>query len=157
MELINVSSLIGQTINISIVIFVLWKFFFKPYLEFLDTERVKREKLEKDVLDSAHIVDNAHIEAKKILDDSRMDARNAANDIVENARKEAENIVTDANAEAELARKKGFADVEFERKNLREEMKQKAVSVALKMNEKLFGKNENNEQFLKKSYKDINF
>ena len=36
-------------------------------------------------------------------------------------------------------------------------MKQKVLDVALKMNEKLFGKNEANEQFLKNSHKDINF
>lgn len=155
--LINIDSLIIQTFNIAVVIFVLWKFFFKPYLAYLDIEKQKRKQLEKDIADSAHIRKNAQLEAQKLLDDSRIDARNMANDIVENARKEADSIVLQANSDAEMARKKGFADVEHERKNLREEMKQKVLSVAIKMNEKLFGKNEANEQFLKHSHKDINF
>lgn len=156
-NLVNWQALIIQTINISIVIFVLWKFFFKPYLAFLDVEASQRTQLEKDIKNSAHIVENAQMEAKKILDDSRLDAKNMANDILDNARNEADAIMQQANTDAELARKQGFADIEHERKNLREEMKQKVLSVALKMNEKLFGKNDANEQFLKNTHKDINF
>ena len=134
-DLIHVPTLVIQAINLGIIIFVLWKFFFKPYLAFLDVEAQKRVK----------------------LDDARIDAKTMANEIVENARKEAETIRTEAATEAELARKKGFADVEHERKVLADTMKQKVIDVALKMNEKLFGKNEANEQFLKNSHKDINF
>lgn len=154
-SLIDPSTLAIQTINLAIIVVVLWKFFFKPYLAYLDEENAKREKLQKDIADSAHIVDNANAEAQKILDASRIDARNMANEILENARKDADGIRADAARDAEEARKKGFADVEHERRTLREEMKQKVISVALKMNEKLFGKSEANEQFLKNSHKDI--
>lgn len=156
-QLIDPASLAIQTVNLAIIVFVLWKFFFKPYLAYLDEESAKRAQLEADVANSAHIVQNANAEAAKILDESRIDARNVANEIVENARKDADTLRADAAREAEDARKKGFADVEHERRALREEMKEKVISVALKMNEKLFGKNESNEQFLKNSHKDINF
>ncbi len=156
-QLIDPASLVIQTVNLAIIVFVLWKFFFKPYLTYLDEENTKRIKLEADIANSAHIIDNANAEAAKILDSSRVDARNLANEILENARKDADNMRADAALEAEEARKKGFADVEHERRTLREEMKERVVSVALKMNEKLFGKNEANEQFLKNSHKDINF
>lgn len=156
-QLIDPASLVIQTVNLAIIVFVLWKFFFKPYLAYLDEENAKRIKLEADIANSAHIIDNANAEAAKILDSSRVDARNLANEILENARKDADNMRADAALEAEEARKKGFADVEHERRTLREEMKERVISVALKMNEKLFGKNEANEQFLKNSHKDINF
>lgn len=157
MELVDVSALIFQTINISIIVFVLWKFFFKPYLAFLDMEAKKRAKLEKDAEASAHIIDIANVEANKIRDEARIDAKNMASEIIENARKESEDILADASKEAELARQKAFSDIEYERKTLKEEMKQKVISVAVKMNEKLFGKNEANEQFLRNSQKDIHF
>ena len=147
-DLIHVPTLVIQAINLGIIVFVLWKFFFKPYLAFLDVEAQKRIKLEEDISSSAHIVDTARTEAEKIRDDARIDAKTMA---------EAETIRTEAATEAELARKKGFADVEHERKVLADTMKQKVLDVALKMNEKLFGKNEANEQFLKNSHKDINF
>lgn len=156
-QLIDVPSLIIQSVNLAIIVFVLWKFFFKPYLAYLDAEALKRTKLEADVAASAHIVDNANAEAQQILDASRIDARAMANDIVENARKDADALRAEAALDAEAARKKGFADVEYERKALKEEMKEKVLSLALKMNEKLFGKNESNEQFLKNTHKDINF
>lgn len=156
-ELIDIQSLIIQTINLAIIVFVLWKFFFKPYLAFLDEEAKKRAKLHEEIAASAHIIENANTEAAKILDDSRIDARSMANDIIENAKKEADDLRSVAALEAEEARKKGFADIEHERNILRDEMKQKVLSVALKMNEKLFGKNQANEEFLKNSQKDINF
>lgn len=156
-SLIDPASLAIQTVNLGIIVFVMWKFFFKPYLAYLDEENAKREKLEKDIANSAYIVENANAEASKILDASRIDARNMANEIIENARKDADTMRADAARDAEEARKKGFADVEHERRTLREEMKEKVISVALKMNEKIFGKNEANEQFLKNSHKDINF
>lgn len=155
--LIDPSSLAIQTVNIAIIVFVLWKFFFKPYLSFLDEEAQKREKLELDIASSKHIVEGAQAEASKILDEARIDARNMANDIMENARKDADSIRAEAAKDAELARKQGFADVEFERKSLAEEMRQKVLQVAIKMNEKIFGKNEANEEFLKNSHKDITF
>lgn len=154
-SLVDIPSLTIQTVNLAIIVFVMWKFFFKPYLTFLDEEAQKRLKLEQDIANSSHIVDNANIEAQKILDASRIDARNTANEIVENARKEADVIKSEAALEAEMARKRGFADVEHERKTLAEEMKQKVLQVAIKMNEKFFGKNDANEQFLKNSHKDI--
>lgn len=157
MDLINFQTLIFQTINLAIIIVVLWKFFFKPYLAHLDLEAQKRAKLEQDILASAHIVDSANAEAEKIRDEARIDAKNIANEITENARKEADVLRADAARDAEVARKKGFADVEHERKILAETMKQKVLDVAIKMNAKLFGKNEANEQFLKNSHKDITF
>ena len=75
-NLINTDTLIIQTINLAIVIFVLWKFFFKPYLAYLDAEALKRAKLEKDALASAHIIDSAKTEAEKIRDEARIDAKN---------------------------------------------------------------------------------
>ena len=82
-DLIHVPTLVIQAINLGIIVFVLWKFFFKPYLAFLDVEAQKRIKLEEDISSSAHIVDTARTEAEKIRDDARIDAKTMANEMLE--------------------------------------------------------------------------
>ncbi|PID83697.1 hypothetical protein CSB09_04790 [Candidatus Gracilibacteria bacterium] len=155
MELINYSSLFIQTINIAIVIFVLWKFLFVPYLAFLDKEAKKRETLEKNTKESDTILKQAQKEAKSIVDASRSDAKQVAQEIVENAKKEAVQITQKASDEAEVTRKQAASDIENERKLIARELKQKVLDIALKMNANLFGKDEANAKFLKQSSQDI--
>lgn len=138
MSLIDIPSLAIQSVNLAVIIFVLWKFFFSPYLRYLDEEAKKREKLESELQKSANIVKDAHDQADNILDQSRVDAKMIATEITENARKEATEIIAKAHADADAARSKGFADIAHEKKVILEELKGRVVDVALKMNEKLF-------------------
>jgi F-type H+-transporting ATPase subunit b len=155
MELIDFSSLFIQTVNIAIIIFVLWRFFFAPYLKFLDEEAKKRTHLEEQLKKSEHIVKDAHAQADNIVDQAKVDAKILASEIVDNARKEATELTAKAHADADAARSKGFADVAHERKVILDELRTRVVDVALKMNEKLFGKNEANIEFLKKNANNI--
>lgn len=59
MELVNLGSLLIQLINLSVVVFVLYRFIFKPYLAFIDEETAKREALEENVHASEHIISDA--------------------------------------------------------------------------------------------------
>lgn len=86
--LIDWSSLAIQTINFAIVAFVLSKFFFKPYLKFLDEEAQKRKDLEEKLAKQSHILEEAHNQASNIVDQAKLDARMTASEIIENARKE---------------------------------------------------------------------
>lgn len=155
MELVDISSLIIQSINLAIIIFVLWRFLFSPYLKYLDEEAKKRHKLESEIAKSAHIVDDAHGQASNIINQAKIDAKQMASQITDNARKEAFDITTKAQHDAELARAKGFEDIAHERKALQEELKAKVIDVALKMNEKLFQKSETHTEFLKSNAKNI--
>jgi F-type H+-transporting ATPase subunit b len=138
MDLVNLSSLLIQSVNLAVIIFVLWKFVFSPYLRYLDEEAKKRAQLESQLQKTEYIVKEAHNQAENIIDQSRVDAKMIASEITENARKEATEIVTKAHSDADVARSKGFADVAHERKLIIEELKGRVVDVALKMNEKLF-------------------
>jgi F0F1-type ATP synthase membrane subunit b/b' len=72
-----------------IVAFVLRKFFFVPYIAFLDKEAMERKELEEKLTKSTHILADAHLQATNIIDQARVDARMIALEITENARKEA--------------------------------------------------------------------
>lgn len=151
----DLSSFIIQGINFIIVAFVLRKFFFVPYMHYLDEEAKKRKHLEAEIAKSAHILTDAHNQATNIIDQSKVDAKLIASEIAENARKEAAELIKKAHLDADAARAKGFDDIALERKMIVEELRSKVIDVALKMNEKLFAKNEANVEFLKTQAKTI--
>ena len=155
--LFDLSSFIIQAINFAIVAVVLRSFFFKPYLKFLDEESAKRKDLESKLAESDSILANAKSDAEQIFDQARVDAKIVASEIIENARKEASEISAQASHDADAARSKWFAQVEYERKLMTEELKTKVLDIALKLNEKLFEKNEAHVEFLKKNASGVEF
>lgn len=86
--LIDYGSLIIQAINFAIVAFVLRKFFFVPYLKYLDEEVEKHITLEKKLADSESIVHAAQSEALDIVEKAKVDAKMIASEIVDNAHRE---------------------------------------------------------------------
>jgi F-type H+-transporting ATPase subunit b len=153
--LFDLSSFIIQAINFAVVAFVLRKFFFVPYMAYLDAEAIKRRTLEVEIAKSANILTDAHNQATNIIDQSKVDAKLIASEIAENARKESVELIKKAHADADAARSKGFDDIALERKMIIDELRSKVIDVALKMNEKLFAKNESNIEFLKTQAKTI--
>ena len=147
--LFDFGSFIIQAINFVIVAFVLRRFFFVPYLKFLDRETKKRKELEEQLTKSAHVLEDAHNQAANLIDQAKLDARITATEILENARKEGSEILIKAHSDADLARSKGFADVVHERKAMADELKSKVLDIALKLNAKIFGANaQDHREFL---------
>lgn len=136
---------------------MLRKFFFVPYVKFLEDEAMKRKDLEQKLSDSDSILANAHTDAEKIVDQAKLDAKIMASEIIENARKEASEIAIKAAKDADDARSKGFSDVAHERKVMADELKSKVLDIALRLNAKLFGKNDANVEFLKQNASGIEF
>lgn len=138
-NLLDVSSLIIQFINFAIIAYVLRRFFFLPYLRYIDEEKKKRKELEEQLEKSAFILTDAHNQADNIISQARVDAKMVSLEIIELARKDAKDITTKAHRDADQARSKGFADIELERKALEAEMKKRVLDVALALNKKIFG------------------
>jgi F-type H+-transporting ATPase subunit b len=155
--LIDWSSLVIQTINFAIIAFVLSRFFFKPYLKFLDEEALKRKDLEEKLAKQSHILEEAHNQASNIVDQAKLDARIIASEIVENARTESKEIVERAGKDAEATRSKGFADIASERKMMEIEMKKRVIDVALALNTKIFGDSTSHREFLEAQSGEVKF
>ncbi len=156
MELFDLGSFLIQGINFIIVGFVLRRFFFIPYLQFLDEEAKKRKDLELQLAKSTHILEDAHNQAANIIDQSKVDARIIGTEIVENSRKEGTEILTKAQRDADSARSKWFADVAHERKVMADELRTKVIDIALKLNAKIFGNTtDNHKEFLLAQTKEV--
>ncbi len=104
--LIDWSSFVIQAINFAIIAFVLRKFFFVPYMAYLDEEAHKRRTLEAEIAKSANILTDAHNQATNIVDQSKVDGKLIASEIAENARKESVELIKRAHADADAARSK---------------------------------------------------
>ncbi len=154
MDLINIQTLIIQTINISIVVFVLWRFLFKPYLAHIDEETEKQRLFDENTLAAKHLISNAWKEAAAILEAAKNEARAIVADSEWLAKKEYTLIVSDARAEAGQIKQKATKDIENERLSLYSELREKVLSIALRANEKLFGKSSANAEFITQAIKE---
>lgn len=66
--------LLAQFFNFAILVFVLWRFAYKPVLNMLEERRLKVEKSLDDVEAAAKRLEQAEMESKKILLASRQEA-----------------------------------------------------------------------------------
>lgn len=151
---VNLGSFIIQFINICVIIFVMNKFLFKPYLIYIQAEEKKRLELESAHEKMEESKNEAKKEAKLILEEAKQDAEGIKKNAEWIAKKEASNIVEEAKNEAEKIKHKANLDIENEKKTLYAELKDKVLDVALKMNEKLFTKSDSNKDFITKALKE---
>lgn len=93
--------LLAQMLNFGIVLFVLWKFAYKPLLKVM---RERREKIEKSLAD-AKAVEAKLADAEKLKEEAVLTGRREAQRIVEAAEKQSEHYRQERlkEIEAELA------------------------------------------------------
>lgn len=150
-EFFNLWSFIIQFINICIIIYLLNRFLFKPYLKYLDLEDKKRQDLEKAHEDLEVIKEKATNEAKNLIEEAKEEAKFIKKQWRELTKQEAEVILNHAKLEAVRIKTKWLEDVENERSILYNEIKEKILNIALKLNEQLFIDSKPNIDFIKKS------
>lgn len=145
-----------QVVNFAIIFYVLSKFVFKPLIAFLDEESAKRQALEENARAAEHIVIDAQNEATAIVDTAKKEARAIMSDSEELAKKEYALTLANARKEAEQIKTKASKDIENERQALHSELRERVLSIALRANEKLFGKKEANAEFIAQMVKEEN-
>jgi len=67
----TLETLVIQALMLGIIIWVLNKFIFTPYIAFLDKESEKREKLEKDYKNIDKLISDAEEKKKGLLKEAR--------------------------------------------------------------------------------------
>ncbi len=155
MGLIDFGSLAVQAVNLAIVAYVLRKFLFLPYLAHLDEETKKREELAQAHAEAQNAVEAAKNEAHRIIETAKQEGKSIRAESKSLAKQEASLITFEANKEADAIRAKAETDIGAERRAMEVEMKAKIVDVALKINEKIFGKSEANARFVESAAKDL--
>lgn len=148
MGFVNWSAFIIQMINISIIIFVLNRFLFRPYLVYLDEETKKRDQIDHDYSEREEQKKVTEKEIETLLSQAKKETQDMISQAEMLAKKGADTIITQAKQEAEQIKIKALQDISEEREVLYKEIRERVLSIALRANEKLFGKKEANREFI---------
>ncbi len=101
---INVKILIAQLVNFSVLVFVLWRFAYKPVMKVLKDRREKiiqgvksaeqsEEKLEQAKAKEKEIITEAKKEALKIVEDSRKRGEEKYQEIIDKSKEDIGQII----------------------------------------------------------------
>lgn len=149
-QFFTLETMLIQTIILAMILFVLNKYVFKPYLSYLDLETEKRKKLEDDY----NNIDKLNKQALEKQESILAEARKKADDLMKKSEKLAKNealsIKQQAEMEAEAMKNWALATVEKEKQSMLNELKSKSVDLILKFNAKLFEKEKVNKDFVEK-------
>ena len=143
-----------QVVNFAIIFYVLTKFVFKPLIAFLDAEDAKRAKIDSLSSDIEAQKLEADKTAREVLDRARREAIAIKAQAEVLAKKESSLMVSRANDEITSMKTKAELDLANERKQMEGAMKDRILTIALSLNEKLFGKKEANADFIKQAMKE---
>ena len=117
--------LLAQMVNFGIVLFILWKFAYRPVLKILEERRQKvseamvnaqkaREELAKTEAQRQEVLAQTNAEANKLIEEARAAAAKVRDEETQKAIKEAEQILAKAREAAALEHARMIADVKRE-------------------------------------------
>lgn len=153
---IEANLLVAQFVNFAIILFVLWKFAYKPILKTLNDRTKKIEKGVKDAEEAGkklketaekekEILIKARKEAQDIIKKSETDAKKNAESIMIQAKEQNEKMIADAKKMIEQEKGKMIAEVKSEIAGLVVSATEKVIG------EKLDGKKD--EELIEKAIK----
>ncbi|MDD5377115.1 MAG: ATP synthase F0 subunit B [Candidatus Gracilibacteria bacterium] len=143
-----------QVVNFAIIFYVLTKFVFKPLIAYLDAEDAKRAKIDSLATDIEAQKLEADKSAREVLDRARQEATAIKAQAEVLAKKESSLMISRANEEIIEMKAKAELDLANAHKQLETAMKDRILTIALSLNEKLFGKKESNVDFIKQAMKE---
>jgi F-type H+-transporting ATPase subunit b len=134
---LNTKILIAQFLNFAILVFVLWRFAYKPILKFLEN---RRKKIEEGVKNSERAVEKLNEVGEKerqVLVQAKKEALDIINESKADAEKKAKDILDKAKEEASLVMDKEREKLEQERSEMFEELKGKLSELVVLAVEKV--------------------
>lgn len=142
---LDVRILLAQFVNFAILIFVLWRFAYKPVLKILEDRRLKIEQGIKDSETAEQKLALAVQDSKKII----AEARQEASAIIEEAQGKGEakyqEVVLKAKEDLRLIMDKEKEKLQQEKQNLVNQVKSEASDLIVKSLEKFLGDNMNED------------
>jgi F-type H+-transporting ATPase subunit b len=137
-ELLHLPSLVVQIINLSLILFVLNRWVFKPYLAIIDIETAKRKKIATAEATADEMLQQARNESDTLVSEARKLAQSLRKDAEKIAKQDASLLISDAKAEAEALRNKAATDIASEEKKMQQGLQKHVLDIALRLNQKLF-------------------
>lgn len=155
LKFITVETFFIQFIILIIVLWVLNKFLFKPYLAYLDSWEDKQKKLEDDYNNIDKLIANANKKKEDILSEARKQAELIINEAESLAKNKRDSILEKADNEAKSIIESWKNEIEKEKLSMLNWVKSKLTDLILKFNKKLFWEEKINKDFVEKELASI--
>lgn len=148
---VTVETFVIQFVILIVVLYILNRFIFQPYLAYLDEWEAKQKKVEDDYKNIDALVAKKSKEADVFLSE----ARAKGNALIEEAEKRAKKKEADIMQKAEEAStallESSKKQAEQEKKSMLTEVKANILDITLKLNEKLFKNEKVSKDFIEKN------
>lgn len=150
LKFVTVETFVIQFVILVLVIWILNKFVFKPYLAYLDEWETKQKKVQEDYNNAEAILEEKRKEGESILEK----ARSKGNAVIEEAESLAltkkEKILADAETQAREQAELAKNQIEKERQSMLSGAKKHIMDIALKINDKMFQNEKASKDFVEK-------
>lgn len=147
---VSIDTFIIQFIILLLIIWVLRKFIFIPYLAYLDKWEDKQKKLEEDYKNIDALIAEANNEKESILKKARKKSDEMLNEAVIIAKNKRVSLLEKAEEEAKWIIESGKAEIEKEKLWMLSEVKSNIVDLVLRFNKKLFWSEKISSEFVEK-------
>ena len=143
---LNGQIFLAQLINFAIVLFVLWRFAYKPIVKLLEE---RQAKIEKSVVDAtaiearmkgmetehADMIRQAKAEAQKVVDAAMVAAESNKTEMIDKAKREVERVIM-----------QGKTQLQAEREAMIRDARKELVDIALAATKKIIGEEMNEKK-----------
>ena len=150
LQFVTVETFVIQFVILIVVLWVLNKFIFRPYLAYLDEWEAKQAKVQEDYNNAEAILAEKQAQGDEMLEK----ARNKGNALIEEAESLAnskrDTIIENAEKSAAETAKLAEGQIEKERQSMLSGVKSQVMDMTLKLNEKLFKDTKASKDFVEK-------
>lgn len=128
-----------QVVNLAIVLLVLKKFLFKPYLALVEKTESDQAEIASVHETVAKIRNDAEKEATNLVSDAHKKAFEMREHAAKNAQKNADDIVDQAEDQARIIRERAEGEIVALEQSFAKRMKDGVMTAAVELNKKLLG------------------
>ena len=156
MEAFNLGSMLIQIVNLAVVLFVLKKALFDPYLKLVEQTEADRKEIAAVHETVEKIRKEAEKEATALVSDAHKKAFEMREHAAKNAQKNADDIVAQAEEQARIIRERAEGEIHALEQTFAKRMKDGVMTAAVELNKKLLGQsNTARRDFMKAHLEDV--
>ncbi len=153
---LNLWTIIAQIFNFLLLLFVMKHFLWNKIVDAIEERKAKLENIDLMQKQYKEKLELADIESQKILEESRKKVVEIEQFALSSANKEKESIISKAMSDAKSMISSAEKEIEVEKNKMLSNIKTRVIDLALKVNKKLFDKENINKDFVEKELNSIN-
>ncbi|NDK09270.1 ATP synthase F0 subunit B [Candidatus Gracilibacteria bacterium] len=151
LQFVTVETFVIQFIIILIVLWVLNKFVFRPYLAYLDEWEAKQKKVQEDYNNAESILEEKRKQGDELLEKARFKGNSVIEEAESLAKSKKDAILLEAQTQAQESITLAHSQIEKERQSMLSQIKKNVVDMTLRLNEKLFKDSKVSKDFIEKN------